>query len=377
MKLFVTAGEPSGDRLGAALVEGLRRLAGPVEVAGVGGPLLEAAGLRSPFPMRELSVMGIAEVLPRYLPLKRRIAETAAAAAASGADVVVTVDSPDFSFRVAEALRRRSRVRIVHYVAPTVWAWRPGRARRLAGRIDQLLALFPFEPPYFADVGLRCDFVGHPIVAEPPLPDADLAAVAASLGAGAPRLAVLPGSREGEVRRLAPIFGEVVKRVAGVHPGLRIVVPALPTLETLVRDRVAAWPGRPHVVTGHAARRAALRLADVALTKSGTVSLELAAARTPMVVAHDVHPVSRWLIARMALIDTVTLPNIVTGTRAVPELIGRDCRADRIAPALLDVMARPQAQLPVLDRTMDLLGKGGEAPGLRAARAVLNGLSRG
>jgi lipid-A-disaccharide synthase len=377
VKLFVTAGEPSGDRLGAALIDGLRQLAGPVEIAGVGGPLLAEAGLRSLFPMHELSVMGIAEVLPRYLHLKRRIAETADAAANSGADVVVTVDSPDFSFRVAEALQRRSRMRIVHYVAPTVWAWRPGRARRLAGHIDQLLALFPFEPPYFEKVGLRCDFVGHPIVAELPAPEAEIADVRAAIGTGSPRLVVLPGSRESEIRRLAPTFGRVLERVAAVHPGLRVVVPTVPNLEILVCEHIAGWPGRPHVVTRRDARRAALAVADVALTKSGTVSLELAAARTPMVVAHDVHPVSRWIIARMALIDTVTLPNIITETRAVPEFIGRDCRADCIAPALLDVIARPEAQLPVLDRTMDLLGKGGKAPGLRAARAVLDGLSRG
>ena len=377
MRLFITAGEPSGDRLGAALIAGLKQLSGGVELSGVGGPLMRAEGVESLFPMDELSVMGIAEVLPKYFQLKRRIRETAEAAAAFGADVVVTVDSPDFSVRVARELRALSDVRIVHYVAPTVWAWRPGRAAKVARLVDQVLALFPFEPPYFEAEGLRCDFVGHPIASEPPPPDNDVAALRRRVGEGASVVVVLPGSRRSEVERLAPILGATLAEVIGQRPEMRVLVPAVPHLHDLVAKAVAEWPGAPLVLSNGAARRAALWLADVALTKSGTVSLELAAARTPMVVVYDMNPVSRWLILRMLRTDTVTLVNLVSETRAIPEFLGRDCRPERVAPALLDVLARPERQLPALDLTMERLGRGGEPPGLRAARAVLEGLSRG
>ncbi len=375
MKLFISAGEPSGDRLGAALISGLRHFVDPLELAGVGGPLMEAEGLRSLFPMHELSVMGVAEIVPKYFHLKRRIRETAKSAAEWRPDVVVTVDSPDFAFRVAGELRRRSQARIVHYVAPTVWAWRPGRARRLAKLIDQVLALFPFEPPYFEAEGLRCDFVGHPIAVEPPPPRDEIAALRERLD-GSPRVIVLPGSRRSEVERLVPVFGETLSAVVAQHPKLRVVVPAVPHLADLVRERTANWPGTPSVLTSSGDRRAAFWLADVALAKSGTVSLELASAGTPMVVAYDMNPVSRWLIGKMLRTDTVTLVNLVSETRAVPEFLGRDCRAELIAPALLKLIARPETQQAALDLTMQRLGRGGEAPGVRAARAVLDGLSR-
>lgn len=377
MRLFVTAGESSGDRLGAALIDGLRELAGGVEMAGIGGPLMEARGLRSRFPMDELSVMGIAEVLPRYFHLKRRIRETAAAAIAFGPDVVVTVDSPDFSFRVLREIRRKASLRTVHYVAPTVWAWRAGRVGKIAPLVDQVLALFPFEPAYFEPAGIRCDFVGHPVVSEPPPTPTELDYIAVRIGEGRPVIAVLPGSRRSEVERLAPMLSETLGIVLERHPGARLLVPTVPHLRAFVEERTAGWPTRPEIVSTPAERRAALWAADVALTKSGTVSLELAAARTPMVVVYDMNPLSRWIILRMLRTDTVTLVNLVSGTRAVPEFLGRDCRADKVAPALLDLIDQPETQRPVLDLTMDRLGRGGEPPGLRAARAVLDGLNRG
>lgn len=375
MRVFITAGEPSGDKLGAALIDGLRKLAGDIELAGVGGARMTAAGLTSLFPMEELSVMGIVEVLPKYFHLKRRIRETAEAAVDFAPDVVITIDSPDFSFRVAKAVRAQSNVRIVHYVAPTVWAWRAGRARKMVGTIDQVLALLPFEPPYFEAVGIGSTFVGHPIVAEPePSPD-DIASLRKMLGEGRPVIAALPGSRRGEVDRLAPIFGEALHAVAAQHPDMRVVVPAVMHLADRVREVVRDWPCAPLVFDDVAMHRAALSVADVALTKSGTVSLELAAARTPMVVAYDVNLVSRWIIARLLKVRTVTLVNLVTDTMAVPECVGAECRAERIAPALLNLIAHPEMQVDALDSTMERLGRGGEAPGLRAARAILAGLS--
>jgi lipid-A-disaccharide synthase len=382
VRVFLIAGEPSGDNLGAALMAGLKALVPGVTFDGVGGPRMEAEGLGSRFPMDELSVMGIAEVLPRYGHLMRRIKETAAAVVETKPDVLVTIDSPDFVFRVAERVKAASRVRIVHYVAPTVWAWRPGRARKVARFLDQLLTLFPFEPRYFEAVGLRADFVGHPVVAEPVASEAEAAAFRARAGIGAaPLLLVLPGSRRGEVARLAGPFGETVAAAVRARPALRVAVPAAAPVADMVREAVSGWEGAPVAILpaedpGGAAKRAAFRAADAALAASGTVSLELAAAGTPMVIAYDMAWLSRQIIGRMLLVDTVTLVNLVSETRAVPEFLGPRCRAELIAPALLGLLDGSGAQEEALALTMARLGRGGEAPGLRAARAILDGLGR-
>lgn len=383
MKVFLIAGEASGDNLGGALMAGLKALVPGVAFDGVGGARMQAEGLTTRFPMDELSVMGIAEVLPRYSHLMRRIKETAAAVAETKPDVLITIDSPDFAFRVARRVKAASDVRVVHYVAPTVWAWRPGRARKIAEYVDQVLTLFPFEPRYFEAVGMRADFVGHPVVAEPVATEAEAEAFRAARDIGpAPLLLVLPGSRRGEVGRLAPVFGETMKRLVAERPDIRVVIPAAPGVAALVRAQTAGWPGRPVIVDpgedrDGSEKRAAFRAADAALAASGTVSLELAAAGTPMVIAYDMAWLSRQIIGRMLLVDTVTLVNLVSETRTIPEYLGEACRPGRIAPALLKVLDDPAAQAGALELTMERLGRGGEAPGLRAARAVLDGLGRG
>ncbi|MDR5652947.1 lipid-A-disaccharide synthase [Ruixingdingia sedimenti] len=371
MKLFLVAGEPSGDRLGGALMAGLRRLAPGVAFAGVGGTAMQAEGLDSLFPMEELSVMGILEVLPKYRSLKRRIAQVAAAVLASDAAALVTIDSPDFSLRVARLVKaERPGFRTIHYVAPSVWAWRPGRAAKMAQVVDHVLALLPFEPPYMQAAGMSCDFVGHPVVAEPRASAAEAAAFRATLGPG-PCVLVLPGSRRGEVQRLAPVFGAAVGALAAERGPVNAVLPTLPAIAGLVRALVADWPVVPHVVVDPAARLSAFAAADAALAASGTVSLELAANDVPMVIAYDMNPVSRFLIGRMLQVDTVTLVNLVSETRAVPEFLGPRCRADLIAPALAQVLAGDPAQQAAMRLTMERLGQGGEPPGLRAARSVL------
>jgi lipid-A-disaccharide synthase len=370
LKLFLIAGEPSGDRLGAALMAGLRALA-PVEFAGIGGPLMQAEGMESLFPMEELSVMGIAEVLPKYFALKRRIRQTADAVLASGAEALVTIDSPDFCLRVATLVKAaRPEFRTIHYVAPSVWAWRPGRAAKMAKVIDHVLALLPFEPPYMTAAGMTCDFVGHPVVAEPVATAEEKAAFA---GKG-PLLLALPGSRRGEVTRLAPVFGAVVGRLKATHPGLQVALPTVRGVAGLVRELTAGWAVKPEIIEDAALKRGAFAAADVALAASGTVSLELAANGRPMVIAYDMHPLTLWLMRRAALVDTVTLVNLVSETRVVPEFIGPDCRADLIAPALEAVLADPSAQRAAMALTMERLGRGGEPPGLRAARSVLAAL---
>jgi lipid-A-disaccharide synthase len=368
MKLFLVAGEPSGDRLGAALMRGLRQLQPDIGFAGVAGPMMQAEGMASLFPMQELSVMGIAEVLPKYLHLKRRIRETADAVLASGAAALVTIDSPDFNLRVAALVKAaRPGIRVIHYVAPSVWAWRPGRAAKMARYVDHVLALLPFEPPYMTAAGMTCDFVGHPVVAEALASPDEVAAFA---GAG-PLLLALPGSRRGEVARLAPVLGAVVEGLAARHPGLRVALPTVPHVAGLVRELTAGWAVPPQIIEDAALKRGAFAAADVAIAASGTVSLELAANGCPMVIAYDMNPLTLWLMRRAALIDTVTLVNLVSETRVVPEFIGRDCRADLIVPALQAVLADASTQQAAMAITMERLGRDGEAPGLRAARSVL------
>ncbi|MBN9886407.1 lipid-A-disaccharide synthase [Salipiger abyssi] len=383
MHVFVIAGEPSGDRLGAALMAGLRGRVPDIRFTGIGGERMLGEGLDSLFPMDEISIMGIAEILAQYCHLKRRIRETAEAVIAARPDVLVTVDLPEFSLRVAKLVKARSDIRVVHYVAPTVWAWRPGRAAKMARHVDQVLALLPFEPPYMEAAGMRCDFVGHPVVTEPQASAAEAAAFRTRHGLGeAPLALMLPGSRRSEVTRLAPVFGEVAARLHRDRPDLRLVLPAAAPVAGLVRELCAGWPGAPLILDPTrlgdamaAEKRAAFAAADVALAASGTVSLELAAAGTPMVVAYDMGFLSRQIIGRLLRVDTVTLVNLVSETRAVPEFIGEACRPDPIAEALLRVLDAPQEQARAMQLTMERLGRGGPPPGERAADAVLSGLA--
>lgn len=382
MKVFLIAGEPSGDALGAALMAGLTALRPGVTFEGVGGPLMEDEGLQSRFPMEELSVMGLAEILPRYAHLKRRIAETAAAVAALRPDVLITIDSPDFCLRVVRAARaRRPDLPTVHYVAPTVWAWRPGRAAKMAPLIDHVLALFPFEPPYMQAAGMTCDFVGHPIATAPRATPEAAAAFRASRGIAAdqPLVLCLPGSRKAEVTRLAARFNEALLRLRDREPSLRVVLPTVRGVAPLVREMAERWPDPPHIVEDAEEKRSAFAAADLALAASGTISLDLAANRVPMVIAYDMHPLSRWLIGRMLKVDTVTLVNLVSETRVVPEFLGADCQAEPIARMLAHLLESDTArgeQIAAMDLAMRRLGEGGTPPGLRAAQSVLAFLDR-
>ncbi len=380
MRVFILAGEPSGDRLGGALMAGLKQLLPDVTFDGIGGSLMQEQGLRSRFPMEELSVMGIAEVLPKYRHLKRRIRETADAVIASKPDVMITIDSPDFSLRVAKLVKAGSDVRTVHYVAPSVWAWRPKRAEKMAKCIDQVLALLPFEPPYMEAAGMACDFVGHPVVNEPLATDAEIAEFRAAYGlTETSYMIALPGSRRSEVSRLAPVFGDAVRDFVLKHPDMRVVVPAAAPVVPLVQENLQSWPDNAILLdptkldadTAKAHKRAAFAGADLALAASGTVSLELAQAKTPMVIAYNFNWLTWQIMKRMALIDTATLVNLVSDTRVVPECLGPDCQPHLISETLSAVAANPKAQIDAMALTMQRLGQGGEAPGLRAAKAVL------
>ena len=383
MKLFLLAGEASGDRLGAELMRGLRQLKPDVRFRGIAGPEMQSEGLDSLFDMAELSVMGLAEVLPKYFALKRRLDQTVAEVLAWKPDILVTIDSPDFCLRVARAVRAADpSIRTCHYVAPSVWAWRPGRAKKMAAYIDHVLALLPFEPPYMQAEGMACDFVGHPVAAQAAVTSKQIAQFQADFGLDPARrsLVVLPGSRASEIKRLLPIFCKVVAQPYFAE--FQLIFPTLPHLEPLLRAEIDALAQDTVLVTGAgltAADAAEQRLvaygaATAALAASGTVSLELAAAGTPMVIAYDMGFISRMVIGAMLKIDTVTLVNLVSETRAVPEFIGKDCKAERIAPALQQILDAPDAQAQAIKTTMTRLGRGNPELPYRAARAVLRGL---
>ncbi len=372
--IFLIAGEPSGDVLGGRLIAALRELTGgKLAVTGVGGEMMREQGLESLFPMEELSVMGIAEILPHLPQLLRRIRQTAAAVDQAAPDALVTIDSPDFTRRVARRVTDRAIPRI-HYVAPTVWAWRPWRAKGFAQDFTHLLALLPFEPPWFERVGLPCSFVGHPVI-ETGAEKGDGPAFRARHGiaADAPVICVLPGSRRGEVGRLAGDFGLALSLLAERYPGLRPVVPTIETVAPTVRDLAAGWPGSPIVVQGAAERYDAMAASNAALAASGTVALELALARVPTVIAYRVAPLTHFIVRRMLSTDFGNLVNIIENREIVPELIQGDCRPDRLAAALERMLGPDgEAQAEAVQPALAQLGLGGEAPARRAAQAVLD-----
>lgn len=372
-QVYIVAGEPSGDMLGGRLIAALRALNPAIRVCGVGGEQMAAQGFASLFPMQELSVMGFLEVLPHIRRLRRRLEETAQDILNRRPDAVVTIDSPGFTFRLARRLQG-SGIPLVHYVAPTVWAYKPERASRTAALFDRLLTLLPFEPPYFEAHGLNCRFVGHPIVEGwRERPDAGAFRDRHELGAR-PLVCLLPGSRMGELTRHLPVFRDALSRVVAAKPGVAAVIPALAHTRAFVEAQTARWPVPVIVVSEGVERRAALAAGDAALAKSGTVSLELALAGTPMVTTYRVNPVSAWLLRRMLKSPYVNLVNILTGREAVPERLQELCTPEALSAALLEVLTPEQAaaQRAAFAEALSAIGNGWDVPpSACAAEAVM------
>ena len=373
--IFLVAGEPSGDMLGGRLMAALKtRAGGRIRFAGVGGARMIAEGLNSLFPMGELSVMGYLEVVPKIPHLLARIRETASAARARRPAALVTIDSPDFSFRVARRLADEGIPRI-HYVAPQVWAHRPGRAATIARFLDHLLALLPFEPPYFEAVGLPCSFVGHAVVEEG-ADGGDGRGFRARHGIApdAPLVCVLPGSRHGEVARLLPVMEATLARLAGRFRGLRAVVPTAEAVASAVTEHARRWPVETYVVAGPQEKYDAFAAADVALAASGTVALELAIAGVPMVITYIWNPLTAWAARRMIRVPYACLVNLLLDRPVVPELLQENCRPDMLAEAvaaLLSDGAARAAQTADARRAVEELGLGGPPPSQRAAEVIL------
>lgn len=380
-RLFLVAGEHSGDALGGKLMAALREKAPGISFAGIGGEAMAAQGLRSLFPLSDIAVMGLAPVIARLPTLLRRIRETADAALAFEPDGLVIIDSPDFTHRVARKVRgRRPDLPVVDYVSPSVWAWRPGRARAMTGYVDQVLALLPFEPAEYVKLqGPACTYVGHPLIER--LPEfRPSAGERPPLGEGLPRLLVLPGSRSSVIGRHLDLFGDVLGRVRAAGPAFDAILPTLPHLAEEIGRRVEGWPLRPQIVTGEDERLRAFRGAHAALASSGTVTLELALAGVPTVAMYRidriVSMVRPFFTYRM---HSFLLPNLVLGDNTIPEFIGRDARPEPIATAiapLLSDTAERRAQLDGyarLDRAMTL--DNGQ-PSSRAAEIVLETVGR-
>lgn len=379
LRVVLVAGEHSGDALGAGLMAAIKQQwRARVRFLGVGGPLMAAEGLVSQFPLSDVAVMGPLAILARLPRLVRRVHQTVDAALAAEPDVVVIIDSPEFTHPIARRIRRRRpSIPIVDYVSPSVWAWRQGRAPRMARYIDHVLALLPFEPQVHARLGgPPCTYVGHPLVEQAAAwSQIDPAPLARRLGLSTTRpvLVVLPGSRRSEVERLMPPFGGAVERLL-MQGGLpQVVIPVVAHVRDQVEAHLRRWPMVPHIVEGEADKVAAFKLATVALAASGTVTLELGLAGTPMVVAYRVDAVAARL---RFLVKTphFALANLVLGERAFPELMQEDCEPGRLAQAVATVLsdgAARQAQLAALARIPGLLARADGTPSEAAARIVL------
>ena len=381
LRVALVAGEHSGDQLGGKLMRALREArGGEIAFFGVGGAAMEAEGLESLFPISDIAVMGILPGLARLPKLLARIRETAETIVAASPDALVIIDSPDFTHRVARRVRAAMQeLPIVDYVSPSVWAWRPGRAKAMRTYVDCVLALLPFEPEAYRRLdGPRCVYVGHPLIERLGTlrPNADEARRRVS---PPPLIVMLPGSRRSEVNRLMPDFGGALEALRRSVGQFAAVLPTLPHVEAEVRALAARWREPPKIVIGEDAKYAAFRAARAGLAASGTVTLELALAGVPMVGAYKVSVVEEQL-KYLIKVPSILLPNLILGERAIPEFLQRDCTATTLAAALTDIVrdspAR-DAQIEALSRLDGLMRlHDGRAPSAHAAAAVLETIER-
>ena len=378
LAIAIVAAEESGDALGAALARALVKAESTVQLSGIGGGAMRAAGIASPFPIDELAIIGLTGI-PRRLPaILRRIRETADAIVKARPHALVIIDSPDFTHRVARRVRRQApEIPILDYVSPSVWAWRPGRARAMRDYIDHVLAILPFEPDAHRRLGgPPCTYVGHPLVER----IADLRPgtdEAARRLAEPPLILILPGSRSGEVSRHASVFGAALERLSARIGPIELVLPTVPHIERQVRESVAGWAVQPKIVDEPAQKWAAFRCARAALAASGTVTLELALSGVPMVAAYRLHFIEAVVARAIRLrtrLPSVILANLVIGENVVPELLQEDCTPEKLAAALAAVVGdteQRRRQIAGFQRLDQIMKIGGAAPSAKAARLVV------
>ena len=372
--IYLVAGEHSGDVLGARLMRALRQARDGIAFAGVGGPLMAAEGLDSLFPMHELAVMGLFEVLPRVRRLRELLRRLTADVIARHPAVLVTIDSPGFMLRLMRRVRGRG-IKRIHYVAPQVWAWREHRVRSFPGHWDKLLCLLPFEVAFFAKHGLPATFVGHPVLESGAgHGDAGRFRRAHGLAPQRPVLVLMPGSRRSEAPRLLPVFGQALALLATRLPGLVAVVPTAAAVADTVRRAAQGWPMPPVIVTATQDKHDAYAAAAAALTKSGTSTLELALAGVPMAVTYRVNAVSAALARRLIRVPHVAMVNLLAGREVVPELLQQDCTPERLAATVEALVRDPaiaQAQRAAFAGVVASLRVPEGDPSQAAAREVL------
>jgi lipid-A-disaccharide synthase len=379
-KIFLIATEESGDRLGAQLMKVLRqRLGDAVRFEGVGGRAMAAEGLKSQFPISELSIIGFSAVVRQLPKLLRLIRETTNAVVRARADILIIIDSPDFTHRVARRVRARDvSIPIVDYVSPSVWAWRPGRARAMCAYVDHVLALLPFEPEEYRRLqGPPCTYVGHPLTEQ-------LGSLRPSVeeqtrrSSTPPVLLVLPGSRRSEIRHHMAVFGAALERLKAEGTTFELVLPTMPHLLDSVREGLEGWKITPRIVVGEQEKRAAFRVANAALAKSGTVTLELALAGVPMVTAYRVGAIEAWIVRRAINVRSVILANLVIGANVVPEFLQENCTPENLSRALREILndtPMRQHQLKAFAGIEDIMSSD-RAPSVRAADIVLSMLRK-
>jgi lipid-A-disaccharide synthase len=376
--LMLVCGEPSGDLLGAQLMAALKQLAGhQVKIVGVGGPAMAREGLQSLYSLDATAVMGLREVVPAIPRILARVKQAADYAVQIHPDALVVIDSPDFTHRIAKAVKTRDpSVKTVNYVAPQVWASRAYRAKAMARYFDLILALFPFEVPFFEKYGLKAVFAGHPVIERrTKMTGGDAFRAVHGIARDAPLLALLPGSRTSEIRFIFPVFRQTVELLAKKIPDLVTVLPTVPHVAAKVREAAKGWPTPIQILDNETDKFSAFDAADVALAASGTVTAELALARTPMVVAYRVGGLTYALAHWLMTVPHMTLINILLGRRAVPEFKQFDAKPEVLAAEVEKLFRDPAAraaQVAAMDEFAQALGEGGEAPSLRAARILLD-----
>lgn len=381
-KIFLIATEESGDRLGSALMKVLRqRLGDGVQFEGIGGLTMAREGLETLFPIEELSIVGLAAVVQQLPKILRLIRETADAVTEAAPDALVIIDSPDFTHRVARRVRARNpAIPVVDYVSPSVWAWRPGRARAMLGYVDHVLALLPFEPEEYRKLGgPPCSYVGHPLIEQLPSlrPDTD---EQRRREAETPVLLVLPGSRRSEIRHHLDVFGAALGRLQAEGVAFELMLPTMPHLEATIRVGVASWPVKPQVVVGETEKRAAFRIARAALAKSGTVTLELALSGIPMVTAYRVGAMEAFILRRAIQVSSVILANLVIGKDVIPEFLQEDCAPEKLAAALSEVLTDSslrRQQVEAFAQLDTIMSTGNKSPSVLAADIVLATMRKG
>jgi lipid-A-disaccharide synthase len=375
-KIFLIATEESGDRLGARLMKVLRqRLGDAVRFEGVGGRAMAGEGLKSQFPISELSIMGFSAVVSQLPKLLRLIRETANAVIRARPDILIIIDSPDFTHRVARRVRARdASIPIVDYVSPSVWAWRPGRARAMRSYVDHVLALLPFEPEEYRRLrGPPCSYVGHPLTEQ--LGSLRPASEEQKRRTEAPPvLLILPGSRRSEIRHHMAVFGAALERLRAAGTAFELILPTMPHLLDAVREGLKDWNVTPRIVVGEQEKHAAFRIAHAALAKSGTVTLELALAGVPMVTAYRGGAIEAWIAKRVISVRSVILANLVIGENVVPEFLQGNCTPEKLSSALREVLSDTpmrRRQLEAFAGIDDIMSTGNQPPSVRAAEIVL------